>query len=581
MRVTTPSRVGNDAVTTLGIGLLVAGVAVVGVLRAAGSITAWATRADPPTGGLLGGARVLAAPADPGAALGAPGLNPIVYWLVVAVLAVAAGAAAVGAWRVFRRAPATGDGFATRTEVARSVSARAVVRAAAHLRPTLSHPRPADVGYRLGSFKGQEVWASVEDSLLLIGPPRSGKGHNVVINMILDAPGAVITTATRPDTIAVTLAARQRRGPVAVFDPQQMAPGLPVGMRWSPVRGCQDPQTAAVRARGLAAASGFGTGTENGGYWESLTRSVLEQLLHAAALGGRTAADLHTWSSHPASAADAVAILTSHPGAAPRWGENLNASINADPRTRDAVWNGVKVALAALSQPRVLDAVSPRPGEEFDPHAFIRDGGTLYLLATSAGSGGVAPLVAAFVEDLTETAKRIAARSPGGRLDPPLLLALDEIGNLAPLPSLPMLMSDGGGSGITVMPVLQSLAQARTGWGEHQTGTVWDAAITKIILGGSSAPRDLQDLAALLGERDETTHSTSVGADGGRSTQTSLRRVPVMSPQQIRNQPRGHALILTRSLKPIRARLRPWTARPDRKQLRADKQDVEAQISGL
>jgi hypothetical protein len=57
------------------------------------------------------------------------------------------------------------------------------------------------------------VWASVEDSILLLGPPRSGKGLHVVINAILDAPGAVITTATRPDNIAATLTERRRRGP--------------------------------------------------------------------------------------------------------------------------------------------------------------------------------------------------------------------------------------------------------------------------------------------------------------------------------------------------------------------------------
>ena len=38
----------------------------------------------------------------------------------------------------------------------------------------------------------------------MLGPPRSGKGLHLVINAILDAPGAVITTATRPDNIAVT-----------------------------------------------------------------------------------------------------------------------------------------------------------------------------------------------------------------------------------------------------------------------------------------------------------------------------------------------------------------------------------------
>ncbi|WP_256221171.1 type IV secretory system conjugative DNA transfer family protein, partial [Microbacterium sp. AR7-10] len=57
------------------------------------------------------------------------------------------------------------------------------------------------VGYRIGTSKGREVWASVEDSILLIGPPRSGKGLHIVIPAILDAPGAVVTTSTRPDNL--------------------------------------------------------------------------------------------------------------------------------------------------------------------------------------------------------------------------------------------------------------------------------------------------------------------------------------------------------------------------------------------
>ena len=70
-------------------------------------------------------------------------------------------------------------------------------------------PTASDVGYLLGRSRGHGVWASVEDSILVLGPPRSGKGLHVVINAILDAPGAVITTATRPDNIAATLTARQ------------------------------------------------------------------------------------------------------------------------------------------------------------------------------------------------------------------------------------------------------------------------------------------------------------------------------------------------------------------------------------
>ncbi|QAY63246.1 type VI secretion protein [Xylanimonas allomyrinae] len=569
---------GNGALGNVAIGVVVAGLALAALLRAAASVAAFVTGREPPSGGLAESLHVLTRPGVPGQVFDVAGLDPVTYWTSVTLLALAAGALLAAGWRVVGPG-ARADGFATRGDIARHASARALLKRSAHLRPSVHRPSPGDVGYLLGRVNGRRVWASVEDSFLVIGPPRMGKGEHLVINAVLDAPGAVVTTSTRPDTLAVTLEARRRRGPVAVFDPQGLAAGLPAGLRWSPIRGCQDEAVASLRARGLASTTGFGgNDTDNGGYWQGLTKTVLECLLHAAALAGRTAADLYMWSKTPSAAAEAVAILSAHEHAAPRWAAALNAQINADPRTRDSVWGGVSLALASLNTRAVMDAVTPPAGQEFDPETFLGANGTVYLLATSAGSGGVAPLVAAFIEDLTETARRLAARSPGQRLDPPLLLALDEIGNLAPLPTLHQLMSDGGGSGITVMPVLQSWAQARNAWGEHRAGAIWDAAIVKIHLGGSAVARDLQDLSALLGDHDETTRSRTFGPDGTTSSQESVRRVPVMSPQALRAIERGKGLILLRSVAPMIATLRPWRRRPDARQLLADQAATEAAL---
>ena len=63
-------------------------------------------------------------------------------------------------------------------------------------------------------------------------------------------------------------------------------------------------------------------------------------------------------------------------------------------------------------------------------------------------------------------------------------------------------MSEGGGTGITTVAVLQSLAQARDRWGHEQAQAIWDSATSKIILGGSSNANDLRDLAQLIGERE-------------------------------------------------------------------------------
>ncbi|MGO1318546.1 MAG: type IV secretory system conjugative DNA transfer family protein, partial [Cellulomonadaceae bacterium] len=549
---------GDELTNTLMIGLVALfGLAL--ILRAAGSVTAFLTGTDQPTSGPGAGVGVLFRPGDPGAALAAPGLNPVVYWIITALLLAVLGVGVGWGWMRLRRHtrqveldPRRAAGVATRHDVQTTASEAALLRRAGSLRPSLENPAAVDVGYRLGTSKGRPVWASVEDSLLLIGPPRSGKGLHVVIPAILDAPGAVVTTSTRPDNLTATLRAREKIGPVAVFDPQHLAEGVPAGMRWSPVRGCEDPLTAMIRATGLASATGLSAGgVESGGFWEGKTRTALQSLLHAAALDHRSPAELFRWTLDPTAAHEAVAILTSNPNAATGWADSLESMLDADPRTRDSIWQGVSLALNALADPRVLDAVSPAEGESFDPETFIRNKGTLYLLATGAGAGASAALVAALVEDLVETARRLAARSPGARLDPPMLLALDEIGNLAPLPSLPTLMAEGGGTGITTMPVLQSLAQARDKWSENQAGAIWDASIVKIILGGASNSKDLQDLSTLIGERDDLTDTVTLGDHGSRSSQRSVRRIAIFPPDRIRRLPFGTAITLLRAAPPI------------------------------
>lgn len=590
-----PNPAGTGGPVDLTDWALAAGGAVLaagGVLWVGAALACMLTGRGVPDGGILPALRALGSFTDPGAVWPNPETmpGPFAYWATTFLVLASVAGLAVAGWRLRNRITGGRDGapdirairtlpgLATPAEAARAAGTKPLLARAGVVRPSLADAtktEPDQVGYRVGRAGGRDLWCSVEDSALLLGPPRMGKGLHVVIPWVLDAPGPVVATSTRPDTLAVTFHHRTTKGPVAIFDPQRLA-GLPGRLRWSPVRGCETPRTALVRARGLAAGAGFGRGVSDSDFWAGQTETALRCLLHAAALDGRRAVDVYRWSLNPVLAEDAVTILTRESGAASGWADALDAAIHSDPRTRDSIWLGVRQSLAALADPDVLSAVDPAPGEEFDPAKFLRDSGTLYLLAAAVTSGSSGPLVAAFVEDITETARVLAARAPGARLDPPLLLALDEIANLTPLPSLPALMAEGGGTGITTLAVLQSLAQARHRWGEHAADAIWDAATVKLVLGGLGKYRDLDDVARLLGEIDELTQTHNRGRHGERSSSTSVRQVPVMPASLLRTLPFGTGVLLLRQSRPAVVDLTAWPDRPDATTLTTGKAAIEA-----
>lgn len=144
------------------------------------------------------------------------------------------------------------DGLAKLGEVRKHTSARAALRRAQALRPSLVHPTAAAVGWKVGRSHRQDVYVSIEDSIVVEGAPRSGKGYRFIINAILDWHGPLITTSTRNDNLSATMRERARIGEVTVFDPQELS-GVRSSLRISPVTGCEDPLVADQRGQAIVA----------------------------------------------------------------------------------------------------------------------------------------------------------------------------------------------------------------------------------------------------------------------------------------------------------------------------------------
>ena len=113
-----------------------------------------------------------------------------------------------------------------------------------------------------------------------------------------------------------------------------------------------------------------------------------------------------------------------------------------------------------------------------------------------------APLVCALTGHIAREARRLAALQPGGRLDPPLTLVLDEAALISPVP-LDSWTADMGGRGVTILAAFQSRAQLLARWGEHAAATILNNTAAVMVFGGTRDRDDLQFWSTLAGERDE------------------------------------------------------------------------------
>lgn len=466
-------------------------------------------------------------------------------------------------------------GFATSTEVRQHLSARAVLRRARLLRPDLDKPQPTDVGWRVGRSRGRDVYVSIEDSVALEGPPRSGKGYRVLISAILDWSGPLITTSTTNDNLTATMRLRQQRGDVHVFDPQGLS-GVRHPLRVSPLAGCEDPLVAMQRGNAIITGTALGSSTTNG-EWAQASGVVLGRLLHAAAIGDRTIEDVYDWGSSPAFARTAVDVLRAD--GAPGWGDNLEATISGDEKLVSSIWFGVQGAVAPLAVPQIRDALMPRRGDAIlDPREFLDGANSLYLIGSSSGASAMGGFLGALLDDIVEVARARALASPGSRLTHPLGLILDEIANIFRWDALPRTMADGGGRGICTFVVLQALSQAETAWSRAEADTIWAAATAKVLLGGASHVAHLRDIEALLGTRDaRRTERSWNTAQHGHHTSERQDRLPLMSVDEIRRMPETLGLLAYRNRRGVLLDLAGWDARPDAKAIQHGKRSTEAE----
>jgi type IV secretion system protein VirD4 len=400
--------------------------------------------------------------------------------------------------------------------------------------------------YRLG------LRVPLEEHVLVMAPPRTFKTA-FLADVILRYPGPVIATTTKADVFQLTSGVRAGRGPVHVFNPQQIG-GVPSTFRWSPVAGCQDQATAIRRADAFAHAVSQ-KGVEDGTFWSAKASDYLRAYFHAAALTGADLGTVATWvaGADPGAAEEILA------GAgAGQWAVTLAEMRGEAQKTAATVRMVMSRALSFMADPALAVSVLPGPGEGFDIGRFLADMGTVYMIADAVTEEApVAPLFAAMAAEIHYTAAQAGQASAGGRLDPPLLMGLDEVTQICPVP-LPVWLSDSGGKGIQVCAVAHGEAQLAGRWGDHGRQVVLDTSSVKVFLPGITDTKTLKAASELCGQAGFTERVRSRDRYGVRREQRRAWH-DVATPDMIRQLPAGFALVIRGGCAPVIAALpRAW-----------------------
>ncbi len=411
----------------------------------------------------------------------------------------------------------------------------------------------------LGRHQGRLLHAEHRHALVAFGPPQSGKSAGLAVPALLEWDGPAVASSIKTDLLGATLRHRRELGPAWVFDPFGLGGGP--SHTWSPLRGASTWDGALEVAWRMAAAGELDQrSVEGGDFWAIAAEQRLAPLLYTAAATGERIDSVVRWAYgqggrdlHDAlrrlteGARDEAALAGAHAAY-----DAVRAFETQADRTRSSIEATAQALLRAYRFTRV--ARSARSCE-ITPDQLLDQAATLYLIGDAKASKLLRPIFLALLSEIVDRAYERATLA-GGRLELPLLLCLDEAGNVAPLPNLAEIASTAPSHNIQLVSIFHDLAQARSRY-KQQAETVVNSHRARMLLPGVADLETLRYFAGLAGEEEARDFTRTTGA-GGTSRSIARRRRPLVAPEALRQLPEGHALLLYGRIPPTKLRLRMW-----------------------
>ena len=141
----------------------------------------------------------------------------------------------------------------------------------------------------------------------------------------------------------------------------------------------------------------------------------------------------------------------------------------------------------------------------------------------------------------------------GGKLQNRVVFYCDELGTMPPFDILP-LFSAGRSRKLTLVPIIQSLAQLEKNYGKEGAEIIGDNCQDTIFGGFAPNSQTAETLSKALGSRTVLTGSISKGKDNTSQSLQMAERA-LLSPDELKNLPKGNFIVMKTGTHPMRTKL--------------------------
>ena len=141
----------------------------------------------------------------------------------------------------------------------------------------------------------------------------------------------------------------------------------------------------------------------------------------------------------------------------------------------------------------------------------------------------------------------------GGKFPNRVVFYCDELGTMPPFDILP-LFSAGRSRRLTLVPIIQSLAQLEKNYGKEGAEIIGDNCQDTIFGGFAPNSQTAETLSKALGSRTVLTGSISKGKDSNSQSLQMAERA-LLSPDELKSLPKGEFVVMKTGTHPMRTKL--------------------------